>query len=156
LALRTFSSLRSTTINSPQLHGIRRSGRAGRAGRVSTGDSRTAPPTDPSSCQRDSRTGQYNRCENARNDKHADQARLDADRARKDRDRAKLDRDRANGDWQRANRDRDRLSRDRGNIQGDKNNINRDGRRECNNLNPRPKYVYVGGLCAVRMSANSL
>jgi hypothetical protein len=101
-------------------------------------------PNSPFSCQRDSRTGQFNRCENARQDKRADQARLDADRARRDRDRAKLERDRANGDWQRANRDQNKLDRDRNNIRGDKNDINRDGRRECNNLSgPRPKYVYV-------------
>jgi hypothetical protein len=101
------------------------------------------------SCQRDNRRGEFNRCEAARNAKHQDQARLDADRARRDRDRQKLERDRANGDWRRVERDRERLDRDRNNIRGDKQNINRDGRRECNNLSPRPKYVYVGPMSAV-------
>jgi hypothetical protein len=100
------------------------------------------------SCQRDNRRGEFRRCENARQARNQDRNRIDNDRARLDRDRAKLQRDRANGDWDRANRDRDRLQRDRGNLRNDKNDYNRDSRRECNNLSPRPKYVYVGSYGA--------
>jgi hypothetical protein len=65
---------------------------------------------------------------------------IEFDRNKLERDRQRLERDRNNRDWARVDRDRDRVARDKQNLRNDRRELERDTRRECKNLNPRPKY----------------